>query len=429
MSRAIPFGKYLLIERINVGGMAEVFKAKPAGTRGLEQLVAIKRILPAVAQDPAFVRMFVEEARTAQRLAHPNIVRILELGRVGHSVFLAMEYVRGKDLRAIAHRMREQGKRVPVPLACHVVMKACEGLHHAHEQRDADGRRLGLVHRDVSPQNVLVSIAGEVKLIDFGIAKAANKAAKAGTGVLEGKFAYMSPEQVRGLPLDRRSDVFSAGIVLYELLTGERLFVGASDFSILEKVRNAEIEPPSRVTSSVPPELERIVLRALARDPDERFQTAADLQEALESFLYSSGTFFGARDLSAWVGEVFSRDIEAERIREEQYRLLEEEMADDSDKLGGPDTERHPVVPEQGAPAPGNKPPGRKKTMVGLGAPPPAPPAAASAQGGGGASGGGSGGLSDWDDDDMATQVYDKAQHGTATPSEPPPSPAAPSSK
>lgn len=409
MSRPIPFGKYLLLERVGTGGMAEVYKAKVAGTPGLGSPVAIKRILATFASDPEFVRRFVEEARVAQRLEHPNIVPIFELGRVGQSLFLAMEYVYGKDLRAVFERTRQRGEPVPLPLACHVLMKACEGLHHAHETRDAEGRPLGLVHRDVSPQNILASRAGEVKLIDFGIARAANRTGHGNEARMEGKFGYMSPEQVRGLPLDQRSDVFSAGIVLYELLTGERLFVGTTEFSTLEKVRNVDIQPPSEVAPRVPAELSAIVMRALARNPADRYPTAMDLHDALQGFLYSSGTFFGSRDLSTWLRGVFSRDFEAERVREEQIRLVEEEMAEDRDKLGAPDTERHPKVPEKGRP---QKPkPPRKQTMVGMGAPPPPPQASQPA----------GGGLGEWEDDDMATQVYDKGEHGPKVPSEPPP--------
>jgi eukaryotic-like serine/threonine-protein kinase len=413
-SRPVRFGPYLLLERVATGGMAEVFKAKKAGA-GARDFVAIKRIHPTIAQDPAFVEMFLDEARIAKELHHPNIARILDMGQVGRSPYLVMEYVHGRDLRAVLQRVRERGERVPAPMACHVISKVCEGLHHAHDKRDAQGEPLELVHRDVSPQNILVSTAGHVKLIDFGVAKAATTASKTHSGMLKGKLGYMSPEQVRGLPLDRRSDIFAAGIVLYELLTGERLFVGSTDFSTLERIRNVDIQPPSEVAAEVPPELERIVLRALARDPEDRPPTAMDFHDALQAHLYSSGSIFGSGDLSRWLHGVFSREIEAEGIREEQYRLLEEEMADDRDKLGGPDTERHPKVPERGAGGARKGAPARSRTMVGMGAPQAPAPAPAPA---GGAD------LGEWDDDDMATQVYDKAEHGSLTPSTPPPAPA-----
>ena len=223
--------------------MAEVFKAKSFGVEGFERIVAVKRILPSIAEDQEFITMFIDEAKMAVQLTHANIAQIFDLGKVGDRYFIAMEYVHGRDLRAIFDRARKNEQPIPIPMACYVTMKVCEGLDYAHNKKDAAGRDLNLVHRDVSPQNILISYDGEVKVIDFGIAKAAGRSAKTQAGILKGKFGYMSPEQVRGLPLDRRSDIFSVGIVLYELLTLERLFRGESDFSTLEKVRNVEIMP------------------------------------------------------------------------------------------------------------------------------------------------------------------------------------------
>jgi hypothetical protein len=211
---------------------------------------------------------------------------------------------------------------MPVSQACFVVMKLCEGLDYAHNKRDQSGRELSLVHRDVSPQNVLVSFEGEVKIIDFGIAKAAGKGSKTQAGILKGKFGYMSPEQVRGLPVDRRSDVFSCGIVLYELLTGERLFVGESDFSTLEKVRNVEILPPSTYNRKIPDELERIVLKALAKDVEDRYQNAIDLHDELQAFVYTAGEFYSRKDLAGWMKKTFGREIEEETAKLESYRQL-----------------------------------------------------------------------------------------------------------
>jgi len=215
----VKFGKYYLLERINVGGMAEIFKAKSFGEAGFERLVAIKRILPSVAEDHEFITMFVDEAKLAGQLTHPNIAQIFELGKVNETYFIALEYVAGRDLRAVFERVKKRNERVPIPMACYCVMKLCEGLDYAHNKKDAAGRNLDLVHRDVSPQNILLSWDGDVKLIDFGIAKAASKSSRTQAGILKGKFGYMSPEQVRGQKVDRRSDVFAAGIVLYELLT------------------------------------------------------------------------------------------------------------------------------------------------------------------------------------------------------------------
>src|SRR5665213_3289808 len=212
-------------------------------------------------------------------------------------------------------------------------MQVCEGLDYAHNKRDGQGRELHLVHRDISPQNVLIGYEGEVKLIDFGIAKAAGKASKTQAGILKGKFGYMSPEQVRGLPIDRRSDIFAVGIVLYELLTGERLFVGESDFSTLEKVRNVEIVPPSSYNKKIPPELEKLVLKALARDPEDRYGNAIDLHDDLQSFLYSIGEFYSRKDLAAWMKKTFAVEIEEDNAKLEQYRQIAAPVAASSTEV------------------------------------------------------------------------------------------------
>ena len=308
MKKPLPFGKYYLLERINVGGMAEVFKAKSFGVEGFERIVAVKRILPSIAEDQEFITMFIDEAKVAVQLTHANIAQIFDLGKVGDSYFIAMEYVHGRDMRAIFDRSRKIEQKIPIPMACYTIMKVCEGLDYAHNKKDAAGRDLNLVHRDVSPQNILISYDGEVKVIDFGIAKAACRSAKTQAGILKGKFGYMSPEQVRGLPLDRRSDIFSVGIVLYELLTLERLFQGESDFSTLEKVRNVEIMPPSTYNKDIPEELEQIVLKALSKEVEDRYQTAMDLHDDLQSFMYTSGNFFARKDLAVYVKKAFPED-------------------------------------------------------------------------------------------------------------------------
>lgn len=322
MKQPIPFGNYLLLERVNIGGMAEVFKAKAFGVEGFERLVAVKRILPSIAEDQEFITMFIDEAKIAVQLSHANICQIFDLGKVGDSFFIAMEFCAGKDVRAIFDRGRKRKEPVPIPMACYTIMKVCEGLDYAHNKKDAAGRDLHLVHRDVSPQNLLVTWDGEIKIVDFGIAKAANKAGKTQAGILKGKFGYMSPEQVRGLPIDRRSDVFAVGICLYELLTGERLFYGDSDFNTLEMVRNVEIVPATTYNKSIPQELERILLKALAKDVDDRYQTAMDLHDDLQSFMYTSGNFFARKDLSAYMRQTFAEEVAKEAARDEQYRKI-----------------------------------------------------------------------------------------------------------
>ena len=322
LKKPVPFGKYYLLERINVGGMAEVFKAKTFGVEGFERLLAVKRILPNIAEDEEFITMFIDEAKIAVQLQHANIAQIFDLGKVDDSYFIALEYVNGRDLRSIFDRMRSRGEALPIALACHVMMQVCEGLDYAHNKRDGQGRELHLIHRDISPQNVLIGYDGEVKLIDFGIAKAAGKASTTQAGILKGKFGYMSPEQVRGLPIDKRSDIFAVGIVLYELLTGERLFVGETDFSTLEKVRNVEIVPPSSYNKKIPQELERLMMKALARDPEDRYSNAIDLHDDLQSFLYSIGEFYSRKDLAGWMKKTFAAEIEEDNAKIEQYRQI-----------------------------------------------------------------------------------------------------------
>lgn len=310
MKQPVEFGKYLLLDRINVGGMAEVFRAKTFGVEGFERILAVKKILSNIAEDQEFITMFIDEAKIAVQLTHANIAQIFDLGKVDESYFIAMEYVYGKDLRAVYDRMKKD-KSIPwIPMACYVSMKACEGLDYAHNKKDPSGKELNLVHRDVSPQNVLISYDGEIKIIDFGVAKAAGKAGITQAGILKGKFGYMSPEQVKGMPLDRRSDIFALGIVLYELLTGERLFASESDFLTLEKVRNAEILPPTVHNKSIPEELEKIVLKALAKDISERYQTAMDLHDDLQSFMYTSANVFSRKELSQTMKLLFSADIQ-----------------------------------------------------------------------------------------------------------------------
>src|SRR5262245_26141481 len=322
LKKPVPFGKYYLLERINVGGMAEVFKAKTFGVEGFERLLAVKRILPNIAEDEEFIAMFIDEAKIAVQLQHANIAQIFDLGKVEDSFFIALEHVNGKDLRSIFDRLRGKGEVMPIQQACHIMMQVCEGLDYAHNKRDAQGRELHLVHRDISPQNVLIGYEGEVKLIDFGIAKAAGKASKTQAGILKGKFGYMSPEQVRGLPIDRRSAIFAVGIVPYQLLTNERLCVGESDFATLEKVRNVEIMPPSSYNKKIPDQLEKIVMRALAKDPEDRYQNAIDLHDDLQSFLYTIGEFYSRKDLAAWMKKVFSVEIEEDNAKLEQYRQI-----------------------------------------------------------------------------------------------------------
>jgi hypothetical protein len=281
------FGKYLLVERLGRGGMAEVWKAKILGPAGFQRTVVVKRILPHLAEDPHFVQMFVSEARLSARLSHANIVHVYELGDVDSEYFICMEYVRGRDLVSVmrAHLMRS----IPPPgLGAFVVREVCRALSYAHALTDDDGRPLRLIHRDVSPSNVMLSFDGSVKLLDFGIAKALNEASenKTQTGTLKGKFGYMSPEQVEGKEIDHRTDLFAAGIMLHEVLTGRRLFKGQTDIQTIAMVREANIQPPSTYNPQVPAELDRVCMKALARSLDVRFQRCDEMAFELDAVVH-----------------------------------------------------------------------------------------------------------------------------------------------
>jgi serine/threonine protein kinase len=351
LKQAKKFGKYYFLERISVGGMAEVFKAKSFGVEGFEKLIAIKRILSNVAEDEDFISMFIDEAKIAVQLNHANIAQIFDLGNIDGSYFIALEYVHGKDLRTIWDRHNRRNLLLPIPMSVYIMIRMCEGLDYAHRKKNAAGNDLNIVHRDVSPQNILVSYEGEVKIIDFGIAKAADKASRTQAGILKGKFGYMSPEQVRGLPLDGRSDIFSAGIILYELLTGERLFIGESDFSTLEKVRNVEILPPTTYNRKIPDALEKIVLKALSKDPDDRFKTAYDMQEELQRFLIMNKSNFGRKDLAAYMKRAFKTDIERELERHKQYEQMTKNLAKNLPEDAGASFPSVPTEPGQPPPA------------------------------------------------------------------------------
>jgi eukaryotic-like serine/threonine-protein kinase len=323
MKRPTTFGKYLLLERINVGGMAEVFIAKAFGVEGFERFLAIKKILPTMAEDQEFITMFIDEARISVQLNHANVVHIHELGKYEDTYFIAMEYVAGRDLRTILERYRRRKEIMPTAQAVFIASKMCEGLDYAHRKKDTRGQDLSIIHRDVSPQNILVSYEGEVKIIDFGIAKATNRSQKTQAGILKGKFGYMSPEQVRGMPIDRRSDIFAVGVILYEMLTGEKLFVGESDFSTLEKVRNADVPLPSEFNPNCPVGLEKVVLKALAREPDERYLWASDLQEDLMRFLLAGDAIYSSKHLSAFMKEAFAEDMLREAEKMERFSAIE----------------------------------------------------------------------------------------------------------
>jgi serine/threonine protein kinase len=276
-------GPYEVLGHLATGGMAELLLARRVGIEGFQKVVVLKRILPGFAKNPDFVEMFLHEARLAATLEHPNIVQVFDIGKTDDDYYFAMAYLHGKDVLAILRELIRRNERLPIVHAIAIACGIAAGLHHAHEQVGFDGTPLGIVHRDVSPANAIVTYDGSVKLVDFGIAKAAASANVTRVGVRKGKAAYMSPEQCRGDPLDRRTDIWSLGVVLYEMLTMVRLYRADTDLAIMHRIVSQDVPPPSTVGAEVPAPLEAIVLRCLSRDRDRRYATALELQHALES--------------------------------------------------------------------------------------------------------------------------------------------------
>jgi serine/threonine protein kinase len=301
--------------------MAEIFLAKSIGGHGLERHVVLKRVLPERARDPAFVTMFLDEARLAAQLHHPNVAQVYDIGKLGDSFFFTMEYVHGENVRELLARLQIQRRQLAIGDALTIIGGAAAGLHHAHERRGQDRTPLGIVHRDVSPSNVLVSYEGSVKVVDFGIAKANQRnAADTRTGSVKGKVAYMSPEQCKGRELDRRSDVFSLGIVMWELATGQRLYKYETDFDTMSAIVYQDVPAPSHLRPGVPAEVDRIIHTALAKDPDRRFATASELLEAIETAAVRTGHPLSTTSLGRTIRTVFGD-------RPEPWIALREEQA------------------------------------------------------------------------------------------------------
>ncbi|MEZ4461126.1 MAG: serine/threonine-protein kinase [bacterium] len=314
------FGKYCLLERVSVGGMAEVFRAKPLNAPNFNGYLALKRILPHLAEDDEFIMMFVDEAKLTVQLNHPNIVKIYELGQFQASYYILMEFIAGKDLLTLQKRVRKRREVIGVNRSVYIAREIARGLHHAHQQVDANGVPLNIIHRDVSPQNVLVDYLGQIKVIDFGIAKAAVQSTRTQVGVLKGKMGYMSPEQVMGNPLDPRSDVFAIGTVLWEMLTNKRLFNADNEFETMQLVKSARVDPPSTANDEIPPDLDAIVLRALTADRNDRYPSALAFAEALDGWLATHPCT--ADDLSLWMREVFAEDLEEELNKREEFAAI-----------------------------------------------------------------------------------------------------------
>lgn len=304
-------GKYELLSRLGVGGMAELFIARTTAQHGFEKLVALKRILASHADDDQFIQMLLAEARLAATLHHPNIAQVYDVGEVDGTYFFTMEYVFGQDLRKLVRAVQGRGVWLAPELILQIIIGTASGLHYAHEKEGSDGELLGLVHRDVSPSNILVSHDGGVKLVDFGIARISAMQSNTAAGALKGKVPYMSPEQCRGEPLDRRSDIFSLGIMLWELTTRRRLFAGENDVAIAGKICNVDAPRPSTLVADYPPGLEAIVLKALARDRNARYSTAQELQLDLEEYARDQRLLLSSARLAAFMGDLFADQIKA----------------------------------------------------------------------------------------------------------------------
>ena len=313
--REQQFGKYILLDRIAVGGMAEIFLARQTGLEGFEKTVVLKRIRPHLGDKKTFVKMFLNEAKLAAQLSHPNIVTIHDLGKVGESYFIAMEYLFGRDMRRVMPKADALGIPFPIVHACKIASQVLEGLYYAHKKADIFGTPLGIVHRDVTPENIFVSFDGGVKILDFGIAKAANQVEMTRAGEIKGKLSYMSPEQCMGKPLDARSDVFSMGVVLYEWVTGFKLFTGESDVAVLKSITDGKIYRPSYFKADVPEQVETILMKALEKDSAVRYQNAWEMQYDLDRFLASNEFTPSNQHLATFMKQLFADEMEDEKKR------------------------------------------------------------------------------------------------------------------
>jgi serine/threonine protein kinase len=305
------FGKYLLLSRVASGGMAELYQAKLIGDQGFEKLIAIKKILPHLAEETNLINSFVNEAKLAAFLQHPNIVQIYDFGSVNGTYYIAMEYLYGKDLRLITKRYEEKGLPISIENALYIATQVCAGLDYAHKLKDFHGTPLNIIHRDIGPHNIFITYDGQVKIIDFGIAKAAIQNTKTQEGSIKGKMAYMSPEQALGEQIDHRSDIFAMGILLYEMVTHKRMFEGDA-FSIFAKVREADYTPVGELNKDLPRELCRIIDKALTKDREQRYQSAEEMLTVLEDCMHGLSISPSYRNLSQYMKELFEEDAEAE---------------------------------------------------------------------------------------------------------------------
>ncbi len=299
------FGRYQLVRKLATGGMGQVYLARQKGPVGFEKVLVVKRLLPHLCEEQDFIHMFFDEARIAAHLNHPNIAQIFDLGDVEGQYFIAMEHVHGESLRAVNELSLKTKLGFPLGLKLRVIADAAAGLDFAHRARSPKGKELHLIHRDVSPQNILLGFNGSVKVIDFGVAKATGKISSTGTGIIKGKYAYMSPEQARGREIDGRSDIFGLGVILYELLTEKRLFKRDSDNATLKAVVTEKVPAPSKVVKGLPKALDAVLAKALEKNAEDRYQTAADLQLALEEVMTAQRLPGTSAHLASWLRQLY----------------------------------------------------------------------------------------------------------------------------
>jgi serine/threonine protein kinase len=330
MADAKAQNRYRVIERLESGGMAEVFRGEAESLAGFKKPVAIKRVLPHLAQNEKFIRMFLDEARLCARLNHANIVQVFDIGHVENTYFIVMEFVDGVNLKGVVEHTRKRSATMPIPAAVHIAMEICKGLQYAHDLTDSDGILLNIVHRDMSPPNVLISKRGEVKIVDFGLAKAAMQVEKTDPGVVKGKFSYLAPETAMGNEADPQADIFAVGIMLWEMLSGRRLFLGDSDYQTVKLVQQANIPSLRKLNPDVPESLEVVIMRSLARDKRGRFATAEDFNQDLAQFLFSHQMRVTGFDIAKIVREVVEEKRAARKdVRQDASiidRLIQEEL-------------------------------------------------------------------------------------------------------
>jgi serine/threonine-protein kinase len=337
--------RYTITERLDHGGMAEVFRGVAESMEGFKKSVAIKRILPNLTKNQKFVAMFLDEAKLSLFLQHANIVQVFDISKTpDNAYFLVMEYVDGCNLKALIERQKAKGKRLEVAHTIYMMMECCKALQYAHSlDHPETNTPLGIVHRDISPPNILLSKNGEIKLVDFGLAKANSQIESTDPGVVKGKFSYLSPEAASGLEVDHRADVFAVGIILWELFTGRRLFYGETDYQTVELVRQARVPSVSALNPEIEPELEQVVRKSLARDPEERYQNAADLGDALAQYLFSRRMKVTSRDISTLVKDT-QVDMMRKRSAEPKESLIDALILDEMKKMTS-------LVEEDGSPS------------------------------------------------------------------------------